>query len=618
MSRVFKRAEIWTELQCNSGVQKCGMMLESLVTTEKAEGLVVVPRLTATVPMNWSQRSEVVCGRVICVLFDDDSFDEYRIIAQSDSDGGDGLVHIEAAGPILDLANRNTVISSTTGGVTTYAYSKFDTLPSSLLATDVCGNGPSYFSAGVGTVTPTSLIDASFNGDSPLEGGVKVATEANRVTGVTYWLNAVRNGTSGYFLYLNVPAGGAGTPFLLSSKNIASLRRRQDSTQQTTRVVPIGTDGQHCGQSYWSISAVSLNTYIELTDIMGGPGPVQEANQFLNLYLEKAGGGTQQITATSVQSATTSRFNVAATAGFTAGDRIRIVLNSTPDDMPYVDCVANKATYGVKLGRLSLPFSSVFNRLLNADLRNGGTSPTSWTKTGGGTLVRDTTLGNYLYGGGAVKLTVSSIVLDQTVTVQVPASGNWYANYCCVFKGDPTAGAGTVQFGAFYAGGAIPNSPVDLNPYFDGKWYLLYQSYLMAAGSRTLQMSCSMGRVMWFNGGMIYVTQGSASEEPFFLGSGGARMIQAANAHLTTNSGPLVTYDMDLVDLYRVNPTIWSGDRLGLGATCSVLDSELGLGTTNLVQVRIVELTTDHLDPANAKVVLSNRREQLTSILAAA
>ena len=92
---------------------------------------------------------------------------------------------------------------------------------------------------------------------------------------------------------------------------------------------------------------------------------------------------------------------------------------------------------------------------------------------------------------------------------------------------------------------------------------------------------------------------------------------QDALAVLRTNANPLVNYDVDLIDLYRLDSTIYAADKLLIGGQVIVVDSELGIANGDLT-ARIVELSEDHIQPVNSKVVLASRRNQLTTILAAA
>jgi len=448
------RAEIWTELGCNSGVQKAVLPLVYCTTTVKLEGLVVVPRLTAAIPMAWAQRSEVINGRVVRLTFVDTTFDEYRIQVQDDVSAGDGLVRIDGVGPIMDLAHRSKFISTTTAGVVTFVVARTATSPTTLLTTDALGGAPTYF--GVGTVTPTTVLTLTFAGDTPLAGAIRVATAANLATGTVYWISASRDGTTGYDLNLSQLNYSAVTPLVLTAKNLVSLRRRQSSLDQANRIVVVDSNGENAlGNNQWPVAVVSAGAYIDVDGVGSGISPLLAADALNNYYVIDDGAVAHLITDSAVISATRARLSMASTTGIAVAENVRIAVDSAGTQLQYLEDTVSQATYGIKLGELT-------------------------------------------------------------------------------------------------------------------------------ANSATPAVNC-----------------------------------QDALAVLRTNANPLVNYDIDLIDLYRLDSTIYAADKLLMGGQVIVVDSELGIANGDLT-ARIVELSEDHIQPVNSKVVLASRRNQLTTILAAA
>jgi hypothetical protein len=611
------RCEVWTDLACNSGTAKGVLPVAGTFrVVEEFLGYLVSQKLSVTVPRSWADRAELVGRRILRVVYDDGTWDEFRIASVMDSVGRDDLVLVEALGIVYDLATGDTLVGTTTSGAVALATSDTAITPTTALTNRVDAHLPAIWS--VGTVTPTATIELTTSRATPLAAALTIAELANKTAGTVatpYRISARRNGTTGYYVDLTDYNGSATTLDLRTGGAMAAVTRKLDTADMATRVYPLGSDGNHCGSAIWQVSAVSLNTYVEVVDVAGGPGPVQETDQFDNLYLRKAGGGTQQITGSSRQSLGTSRFTVAATAGFTVGDYVRIVADSSETDLPYVDAVANKSTYGVKVGVLQAGYPAATNLLKNADLRTGS-PPSDWTGSGAGADTIDTTVGNWLTGGRAVKLTSASRVYEQSVTVQVPASGDWYAVYLIVFKGDPTSAAGTVQMGAYVDGVEISSAlNVDGVAYFDGTWQYVYRSTKLVAGSRALKVSISMGRVMWWDAGAIFVTPGSAIQHPFMVGSYAARLTQDANDYLALYSAPVATYAVDCLDLFRVNGTAWPYAQIALGQPATVTEPDLAISATGL---RIVRVETNHLVSHDAKLTLATPRPRLTNTLARA
>lgn len=351
-NRRLLRAEVYTELACNGGNQKGVMPLAYCSTTVKLEGIVVVPRLTAAVPMAWSQRSEIINGRVIRLTFVDWSFEEYRIQIQDDVSAGDALVRIEGVGPILDLAYRSKFISSTTGDVVSFVFSRASQAPSTILTTDILGAAPTYFT--LGTVTPSTTISTSFAGDTPLSGAIEVGTQANLTAEATYWISARRNTTLNYYLDLNQLNYTATTPLVLSGKNLISLRRRQNSLNQANRVVVTDATNENAlGDNQWPVTAVSAATYIEIDGVNGGISPLLRADALNGYYVIDDGDVSHLITDSVVISETRCRLLMADTTGISVSENVRLAVDSSGTYVQYVEDTDSQATYGIKIGKLA-------------------------------------------------------------------------------------------------------------------------------------------------------------------------------------------------------------------------------------------------------------------------
>jgi phage minor structural protein len=104
-----------------------------------------------------------------------------------------------------------------------------------------------------------------------------------------------------------------------------------------------------------------------------------------------------------------------------------------------------------------------------------------------------------------------------------------------------------------------------------------------------------------------------STQLPYIEGSGGTKLWQAANDLLFQQADPLIRYDIDVLDLTRLNPGAWPNDDITLGGTVKVKDTGLGVdGTT-----RVLEIRRDLLIDASTAVVLSSRPDDLTDNLVA-
>jgi len=152
-------------------------------------------------------------------------------------------------------------------------------------------------------------------------------------------------------------------------------------------------------------------------------------------------------------------------------------------------------------------------------------------------------------------------------------------------------------------------------------WYAVTRSYtITAAGVKTMGVYYTQ-KAPGVGGGDCYVDAASAVVLPsgtsapstFLRGSGGATNWLAGLRLLAANGGPPTTYQVTLLDLHRLNPTVWSLDVLVLGGTVTVTDTDLGVSASP----RVVQVTTNHLAPLDTTVTLSTRRPELTTLLLA-
>jgi hypothetical protein len=106
------------------------------------------------------------------------------------------------------------------------------------------------------------------------------------------------------------------------------------------------------------------------------------------------------------------------------------------------------------------------------------------------------------------------------------------------------------------------------------------------------------------------ITQ-SAGQLPFYPGDGALELWKAANDELILRGVPRTTVNIDIVDLTRIDDSIWPYDDLDLGDVVRVVDDDLDVSVTT----RLVELSRNHLIPGTTRVQLSNKPEDLTDAL---
>jgi len=98
----------------------------------------------------------------------------------------------------------------------------------------------------------------------------------------------------------------------------------------------------------------------------------------------------------------------------------------------------------------------------------------------------------------------------------------------------------------------------------------------------------------------VSVWLGPETEPPITPGSLANTLWQDANSRLSVVSSPEVSYQISLRDLTKVPGFDASDERLVLGATVPIEDSDLGID----VDARIIAISYDFADPLNTQVVL--------------
>lgn len=624
MSRPLLRIELRDDLACNSGVLLAVLPVVSAETTSAIESLLVVERAVVTVPEEWEDLALVVERAILRFVFQEGTasgaMDEYRITGITRASGAatSGVVTIRAAGIAFDLVEGGKLVRRLVGVVVEYRYTGANVALSSQWSSHLETAAPTHINSG--TFTPTVLVSPEYDGDTCLSGLRKAVTEANRLTGVEYLISVARNGATDYQVSVTDYNASATAPDLRTGKNLVGLVRTSIPGAQTTRCQVVGSDGSGIGNNHWQVDAVSAGVHIDVEDINGGIGPAQEADQYNGEYWIDTGGTAHAITDTQVISTTLTRLLMASTAGITAGDWGRIAADSSGNELEYVEAVADAATYGVVLGTLRSDQTRALNILANPGFRTWGTPPPGWTVTsGGGVYVEETGAGLWLFGGRSLKLTVATMTPYNERVWQVRTGGEYFRWDCWVSViSSGGVGASVVTFN--YDGGTIAGGSFDLNDYVGQGWVRLSRAAFCGAGSRTFRVSAQLAGVIYLGGAGVFPVSSLVEEPPFTYGSGSAQMMQQAVAHLDANSSPPLSYDVNLLDLYRMDPDGIGGyEALVLGCSPTINDTDLGVTVTP----RVIEIRRRHVangvpTPHDTAVKLSTRKPDLTRLLAAA
>jgi hypothetical protein len=330
----FKRVEFWTKLQCQGGT-RFGVLYadrgdiiaaSDIRAIDDQESLIVAFTRVDKSGATRGFLSSLAARSIVTVVWDDGSFDEWRVSLIDDSRGLNGPITVTANALLLDLAEGAD--SSTGKGLvstTALCLRTFDFTATSITATQawdtyVIPNCPSWVSRG--TIDPTALIaQLTWSRLTPLALAQQIRDQL-RKSNISCELRLRRNGTTDYKLDLVTQIGSTATvPLLLPRSNLQSLKRRIDASQQSTRLFvtgesdPSGSPGIP-GRSRWVVTNVDgVNKKLTLADPSGGAGPIGMTDQWKLAYvLRVKTGRTFQIQAADATAQTVTLLDVSTFA----------------------------------------------------------------------------------------------------------------------------------------------------------------------------------------------------------------------------------------------------------------------------------------------------------------
>jgi hypothetical protein len=258
--------------------------------------------------------AQMRAGRVVTVVWDDSSFDEWRVGTVIMGRGEKGLISVTCVPLWLDLVERADSatgkgwVSDVSAGSRNFEYEFDQRTPSSILSTYVIPACPTWVT--LGTVDPTYVIP-SLSASRMTPGALALLVrDTLRNVDVPCEVRLRRNGSTDYKLDLVTQIGAsAATPVFHPSNSLLTLQQKADPTLQATRVLvkggntPDGFPGEW-GISRWRGGAPSGNV-IALTDRNGGMPPIAFDGQFVGMWLLRVKtGATFAITASSAAGGT--------------------------------------------------------------------------------------------------------------------------------------------------------------------------------------------------------------------------------------------------------------------------------------------------------------------------
>jgi len=618
----FRRLELWSNLQCAGGTRLA--IATTLIALTDTRSITGEESLTATLAWESVWMGALGDWKVMRVVYSDDSFDEWRIsdIAEGRDTLGP-LVVIKGNWPTVDLAGFGLVTRTETDGTVRQDFEVLGLTPSqhltSFILPAISAGGGSYIAAG--TITPAFPVNLVYAWDTPLSALRRLADQ----TGMEFQLR--RNGTSQYLLDLVEQIGsGATTVLFRATRNMPGLKRTRSTGELTTVVYPQGTaeDGVAAtiARARWKVTAVDATT-VTLADPVGGDGPILVDDQFNGLYLRRTNGDLKAITDTV---ASTQKLSIAtASTFFSVNDLVEFRADSAGADLVALTAPAAVTAYGRRVAVLERPdIPGTVNLCPNPAQRvwSGGSSvpADSWAKVGSCTVTKTSTATRWRVGNQSTRVQTAGDGIGLEVgnaTISPTTASPYFSGYVSL-----QIASGQVRLEMVASDGSetwvIPSGLEGkawsnvVGPWVDLGISGIDLKALGTSGATTVRLRVVQdgATAADFYVDSAQITQ-SAGQLPFIEGAGGTQLWQEGNLELERASAPAVRYDVDIVDLQRLDSTTWAADALTVGGAVSVYDAELGVtGAT-----RVLEVTRNLLDNADTSAVLSNRPEDLTDAL---
>ena len=600
----LRRCEVWSTFACDGGTRQAILALQDCAALSSTERITREDALTLTIPKASSAADALALGRVLRLVYDDESFDEWRIHEMVDQSGRDGgRYRVTCRGMAYELRDL-ALIASTSSGILSTAVS-YDGNTATEIIDALLAYLPAWWARG--TVTPTTAVSFSIAADAtPLKVLRTLVTQLN-VSGDACELTVRRNGTTGYYIDLPAAIGlSADTADIRTAKNILTGDRTRSRETMFNRIYPRGADGCSIEYAYWRVTSVS-GSDVEVRQAETGAPVVVFDDQYVGLYLEND-AGTRTLINDSV--ASTSVLTVASASGYSANEWCRIVADASGNGLTYVSYPPALST---KVAVIEDAADGTTNLVDNPYQSRwpGSTSaaPTGWS-SGGGTVTQNATATYIRRGAYSTRMqgTTSAHTLFTATQNVLAGRGAIYSAKLDLYK--VSVGAGLTVALCNQAGTVLASvSSGTGTGWFSAE---LTNVNIGVATGLFLRVSPPNAVTEWYvDSAQISV---GAAQSPWTLGSAPAALARRALVYLAENAFDPTTYNLSVADLHRWAAAEWPYDALVLGASINVTDTELGITTSS----RITEITRDYLNPLATTLVLERTTRTLTTTLAAA
>jgi hypothetical protein len=450
------------------------------------------------------------------------------------------------------------------------------------------------FAAGV--VELTDPVDLTFESTSPLD-ALRMLEQASG--GELQW----RYSADGQTCYVDLlqRVGTTGGAHLRYGKNIVGLERLEDDTEAVSRLYATGAGGLTLADAEWIVAGVSGAAGARVLTFV--KSPVFEDGAFVGAYFRVA-GANYPISASDVDTGSIT-VDEQANPVLAPGARGRLAPAAAGPYLSYLESPSARAAVGVRIGRLHADdVPDAANLLANGDFAAwSGGEPTGWSIIGSPTISDITSPTYARRGGHAVRIVAAASgegILSDPIAVP---TGDARRPYLGMLAG-LTVASGVARMELRHSNGNV--YPIGQRPGTQGVGVYLdlragpVHDEVLPAGTMQMAVVAHGGAADFYLDAAMLTPQ-VASDVPDFVRDQGAWVLwDRAVRDLELRSAEVREYRVSVADLYRIDPSRFAFEQLGLGDDVFVSDPEFGTDT-----LRIVEIAEDLLRPADTQVAVA-------------
>jgi hypothetical protein len=389
-----------------------------------------------------------------------------------------------------------------------------------------------------------------------------------------------------------------GTAELRYRKNLPGARRTRDEADVQTRIYARGSGTLGLGDAEWAVGNYAGNVVTFPLD----RSPVFADDAFIGARFVIPGKGAYAITASAV--AARSLTLVIAGGGTPEPGDIGHFETAEGRRIAYLEHPLGLEQYGIRVGQLQADdVPDAINLLHNPTLDFiAPTLPAGWAAIGEPTISNETDR-RYARNGTSAARVLAEAEDEGLASAPFIIPAREDRPYLGILAG-MTVLSGDVRLELLHSNGE--RYPIQERPQNDGRNVYITLSAgpvhpdPLPEGTATLRVLSHGGPAEFILDAAMATPQLSDAVPAFVAGSGAHALWFRTAAELEERRHARVEYDLTLADLHAADPQAFPYDRLVLGDTVQIRDPDVGNAS-----MRIVELATDLLQPADTHLVLA-------------